>query len=417
EGDCQEFGPDQVAELQSAVNELEDGATIVLLEGTFVFDNALTLRGNGLSLIGQGKDISILDFSGVAAQTNGVDAISDDILLEGFTVADAQKDGIRIEDSNGVTIRSVKVTWAEEGASTNGAYGIYPVRVRNVLMEDSEAYNASDAGIYVGQCQNAIVRNNIVKGNVAGLEIENTQFADVYGNLAEDNTGGLVVFDLPGNPIVGRDVRIHDNEIINNNRDNFAPGGTVAIIPAGTGSFAMASRRVEFDNNTYRNNQSVDIAIVSGLVVDGDTEKWHIETDAIVGDNEGLELMSDDNGVFNFRTEQIWIHDNTHEGSGLDIDDASQTRELGFLLGIVYNGEPIDEILYDTIGESSFDPEDPSLNSNDNQICVGVSDNMTFGSMDLENLQTLPSLANMFRPAPPFTPFDCEGVRPTAPEF
>ena len=50
------------------------------------------------------------------------------------------------------------------------------------------------------------------------IEIENTQFADVYDNLAEDNSAGLLVFDLPGNPVLGRDVDIHDNQIINNNR-------------------------------------------------------------------------------------------------------------------------------------------------------------------------------------------------------
>ena len=91
-------------------------------------------------------------------------------------------------------------------------------------MEDSIAERASDAGLYVGQCIDVIVRNNEVRGNVAGLEIENTQFADVYGNVAHDNTAGIVVFDLPGNPIVGRDVRIRDNMIVDNNQTNFAPG-------------------------------------------------------------------------------------------------------------------------------------------------------------------------------------------------
>lgn len=100
------------------------------------------------------------------------------------------------------------------------------------------------------------MRNNIASGNVAGLEIEDTQHADVYGNLVEDNTGGLVIFDLPGNPIVGHDVYVHDNIVRNNNRDCFAPGGTVAAIPAGTGTFAMASRRVEIANNTHENNSS-----------------------------------------------------------------------------------------------------------------------------------------------------------------
>ena len=59
----------------------------------------------------------------------------------------------------------------------------------------------------------------------------------IYGNTADDNTAGIVAFDLPGNPIVGRDVRLRDNIIKNNNHVNFAPGGTVAKIPSGTGTF------------------------------------------------------------------------------------------------------------------------------------------------------------------------------------
>jgi parallel beta-helix repeat protein len=122
-----------------------------------------------------------------------------------------------------------------------------------------------------------------VTGNVAGLEIENTQYADVYENHAEDNTGGIVVFDLPGNPIVGRDVRLRDNTIVRNNRRNFAPGGTVAEIPSGTGTFVMASRRVVVTNNTYEENNAVDIALISGLIIEGNPATWELDEAELVG--------------------------------------------------------------------------------------------------------------------------------------
>lgn len=185
-------------------------------------------NASGVNLVGQGIDTTTLSFTGVSAQTNGIDVIGDDFLVQDLTVLDAGKDGIRVEASVGVTFRRIRATWTNEGRSSNGAYGIYPVSSQNVLVEDSFAENASDAGLYVGQCRNVVVRRNRVTGNVAGLEIENTQYADVYENHAEDNTGGIVVFDLPGNPIVGRDVRLRDNTIVRNNRRNFAPGGTVA---------------------------------------------------------------------------------------------------------------------------------------------------------------------------------------------
>jgi parallel beta-helix repeat protein len=347
---------------------------------------------------------------------NGVDVVVDDFHIEGLNIINAKKDGLRIEDSDGIIIRAVKVEWTNGPDSSNGAYGIYPVRVQHVLMEDSEAIAASDAGIYVGQCQHAIIRNNRATQNVAGMEIENTQFADVYGNHAEDNTAGIVAFDLPGNPIVGRDVQIHDNVIINNNHENFAPGGTVAVIPAGTGTFVMASRRVEVFGNTYANNNTVDIALLSGFVVESDPAQWAIPLTDLEGDVTGLELDGDGSTfVANFRSRDVYVHDNTHEGSGDRPDAASFDRELGILLAAVYGDTPIDTVLYDSIIETSFDPVDPAGNSNDNGMCVAATAGVTFGSLNLDDLANAPVLANVYRPAAPFAPFDCTGPAITPP--
>ena len=402
--------------LLEAANTVTDGMTIVLAASTYVMDNQFTIRGaNGVTVTGQGIDKTILNFANQEAQSNGIDAVGDDFTVQDLTVEDAKKDGIRVEDSNNVIIQRTKVTWNGGPKSTNGSYAIYPVKSTNVLIAENEAYNSSDAGIYIGQCINAIVRDNYAKENVAGMEIENTQFADVYGNTAEENTAGLVVFDLPGNPIVGRDIKIHDNIVRNNNTANFAPGGTVQQIPAGTGSFAMASRRVEFYNNTYENNNPSDLAIISGLAIDGNMDNWALTTDELIGDTEDLNLMAGDGVVYNFRSEEIYVHDNTFSGSGTspDIFDL-ELRPLGFLIGFVFGANGVDPILYDSIGESSFSATDPSANSNDNHICIGESGGARFASMDLETLSNrlaqndIPVIDDMFRPLAPYTPFDCD---------
>lgn len=408
EGTCVQVTADDAQGLQDATNALEDDMTIVLGAGTFVLDNQVTLRGaNGITLRGQGKDVTVLDFGTQTAQANGVDSVGDRFTVSDFTIVDAVKDGIRIEDSSDIVIQRLKVTWTNENDSTNGAYGIYPVKVERVLMEDSEAYNTSDAGIYVGQCRHAIVRNNIAKQNVAGIEIENTQYADVYGNLAEDNTGGLVVFDLPGNPVIGRDIYVHDNMVINNNRMNFAPGGTVRQIPPGTGTFAMASRRVEIANNTYMNNDTIDIALLSGLAIESNASSWVLDRAELVGDIDGLTLPGDADTVSNYRTNEIYIHDNTHSGSGTNPPDTSAEQALGALIGGLYGDVPVDEILYDTYDESSYHPTDPAMNSNDNLICLENNTGATFVSINLPALQG--PLDNMYRPDAPFEPFNCSG--------
>ena len=108
----------------------------------------------------------------------------------------------------------------------NGAYGIYPVQCTNVLVEGSQVRGSSDAGIYVGQSKNIIVRNNKVWENVAGIEIENSFGADVYDNEATNNTGGILVFSLPEMPVKnGRDARVFRNKIHGNNHPNFGLEG------------------------------------------------------------------------------------------------------------------------------------------------------------------------------------------------
>ncbi len=421
EGNCIQVTADDEEGLQVAANSLVDGDTLILGLGVFELDNQVTIRGNNITVWGQGKGTegsmdegTILDFMTQAAQSNGLDAKGDGFAVADLAVIDAKKDGIRIEDSDGVTIQRVRVTWRNESDSTNGAYGIYPVKVSHVLMEDSEAYNTADAGIYVGQCRHAIVRNNIAKKNVAGIEIENTQYADVYGNLAEDNTGGLVVFDLPGNPVIGHDIKIHDNMVIDNNRANFAPGGTVREIPPGTGTFAMASRRVEIYDNTYADNGTIDIALISGLAIEADPQVWALEMSELVGDLNNTDVEESGTQVFNYRTDDIYVHDNEHSGSGLDPTQSTGDQQLGILLALVYGGEEVDEIVYDAIGESAFDPTDTdgSANSNDNHICLMGNAGATFAGLGLDLLldSTNPAaLESLYRPASPFAPFDCMG--------
>ncbi len=423
DGNCYSFGPEDIDALFERINSLENGDTIIFDEGTYAFTNEITIAGaDGITIRGQGKNETILDFSGMQNQGDGIYAKSNDFTVSDLQVVDAPKDGIKVEDSSGVTIQRVITTWTNEQDPTNGSYGIYPVKVTDVLLEDSEAYNSSDAGIYVGQCIRAIVRNNIAKGNVAGIEIENTQYADVYGNTAEGNTGGLVAFDLPGNPVIGRDVYIHDNIIKDNNLPNFAPGGTVAQIPAGTGTFAMASRRVEISDNTYENNGSTDIAVVAGLIIQSDPTAWALNTDDLIGDWEDLELTPLGEGVVgNFRSYDFWIHDNTHTNTGTNPD--LSTDKLSFALAAIYGSTPIDQIIYDGLLETNnmlptMDSGDTGMTgepvSNDNNICVadGTIGNFDVGSWDIDSFPpVLPDLEDLPRGTAPYAPYDCEGIQ------
>src|SRR5690606_1045718 len=124
---------------------------------------------------------------------------------------------------------------------------------------------ASDAGIYVGQSQDIIVRNSLAGYNVGGIEIENSFRADVYGNRAQHNTVGILIFDLPNLPQQGgHDIRVFDNEVVNNDTPNFAPeGNIVGSVPTGTGIMVMANRNVHIFGNRLSGNGTTHILIAA----------------------------------------------------------------------------------------------------------------------------------------------------------
>lgn len=250
--------------LQLALLDAKPGDIITIPAGTHQLDRGLSLSVDGVTIRGDGMDASILSFKGQIAGAEGLLVTGDDVLLENFAVEDAKGDAIKISDTDGVTIRGVRVEWTGEAKTENGAYGLYPVQTTNVLIEDVVAIGASDAGIYVGQSRGVIVRNSRAERNVAGIEIENTQDADVYGNLATDNTGGILVFNMPGLTQPGGRVRVFDNDVYENDRGNFGhPGTPVASIPAGSGVVINSHDDVEVFENRIRDNRTANIIIAS----------------------------------------------------------------------------------------------------------------------------------------------------------
>jgi parallel beta-helix repeat protein len=172
----------------------------------------------------------------------------------------------------GITFRRVKTAWTGGPKSTNGSYGLYPVLCENVLIDSCIAIGASDAGIYVGQSKHIIVRNSAAYQNVAGIEIENSLYADVYNNKAIGNTGGILVFDLPD--LVqkkGGHVRVHHNLVQDNNLANFAPkGNIVGNVPKGTGMMVLATSNVELFENQIINHATIGVAIISYFMTENE---------------------------------------------------------------------------------------------------------------------------------------------------
>ena len=171
-----------VTHLKTALITADEGDTIQLPEGTFNLTDGLSLDVDRVTLAGAGQGKTILSFKGQQGAGEGLLVTSDDVTLTGFTMQDTAGDGIKSKGADRITYSDLTVEWTGGPLATNGAYGVYPVESTDVLVDAVTVRGASDAGIYVGQSRNIIVRNSLVEYNVAGIEIENSIGADVHGN-------------------------------------------------------------------------------------------------------------------------------------------------------------------------------------------------------------------------------------------
>lgn len=285
--------------IQAAVEAAGPGDRVLVHPGLYfetvkVEVNDLTLEG---AVSGDGRPI----LDGRGEHRNGIEACADGFRLQGFHIRHYTQNGVLVHNARGVVLRDVF-------AQDTGEYGLYPVQVEDVVVEQSTATGASDTGIYVGQARKAVIRDSEAYGNVSGFEVENSTDVQVTGNHAHGNTAGILVFVLSDLKVrQGRNTRVVGNLIEANNLPNFAPDGEiVAEVPAGTGILIMAADDTEVTGNEIRDNRSVGVAVI------------------------GLRQLYPGRRDFNVGTEPegTWIHDNVYHNNGYDPDPAVEAAGL-----------------------------------------------------------------------------------------
>lgn len=282
--------PDANEKLQEALILAEPGDIVQLGAGVWKLVDGLSLDVPNVTVrgAGAGEGGSVLDFTGQQGAGEGLLVTSDDVYLTNFAVLNTKGDGIKSKGADRIVYHQLRVEWTAGPKETNGAYGIYPVESTDVLIDSVYVRGASDAGIYVGQSKNIIVRESIATENVAGIEIENSYNADVHDNIATKNTGGILVFDLPSLPMQGgHNVRVFENIVNDNSTPNFAPkGNIVASVPTGTGVLVMANRNVEIFDNIFDNNGTANVMIVGYRYEHKDPKYQPLPRDIVVRGNQ-----------------------------------------------------------------------------------------------------------------------------------
>jgi len=314
--------------LQLRLIQAKAGEVIELPPGKWTFNRALSLNRSDVTIRGAGSDKTILSFKG---QVQGAEGIiitaADHVTVADLAIEDTKGDGLKANGCKDLTIRSVRVEWTGGPDEKNGSYGLYPVQCERVLIEKSTVIGASDAGIYVGQSQHIVVRDNRATHNVAGIEIENSTFADVYRN------------------------DVTHNHVYTNDTGNFAPkGNIVATVPTGTGFMVLANDEIEFFHNKVEDNRTANVLILSF--------------------NTTGKPAND--AQFDPYPQQIAIHDNEFHGGG-DSPDQIEMKAMR-LAKFGLNGR-LPDILWD--GSTP-----PGGNAAAMQICLRNNGNGGFANID-----------------------------------
>ncbi len=341
------------AAISTALISAHTGDKICFEKGTYSITEALNLSVNGVTLEGVSGGGSVIDFAPQMGAADGMLVTANDFTAKSFTLKNSKKDGIVVMGGKNITFDSIKVSWDAGSVTSNGAYAIYPVTCTNVEIVNCEVVGASDAGVYVGQSNHIKVHGNKVHANVAGIEIENSQYAEVYDNETYDNTAGILVFNLPNLPVKdGRKTLVHDNDVHDNNRENFAlVGNIVATVPRGLGMVIMSADEIQVTSNTIHGNETSGIAIASYLA---------------------LPLGPPNDPMYDAYPETIWIHGNTYMQNG--------TMPQDLLLPSVTMDQTLEDIVWDGYVDTTKDNSDGHLN-----ICVQETGGGSFRMLDAKN--------------------------------
>ena len=346
---------DYYKEIQEKLILAQPGDTILLPEG-FVSLRRSLLGDNlkNVVVIGHGIDKTIISFKNQAEGSEGLKITNSyNITFKDFTIQNSKGDLIKADNVSGISFINIKAEWTGRPKKTNGAYGLYPVKSKNILIDNCIAIGASDAGIYVGQSKNIIVKNSEAYYNVAGIEIENSTNADVFNNFCHNNTGGILVFDLPDLEVKsGKNIRVFNNIVLDNNYRNFAPkGNIVGSVPSGTGVMVLATSNVEIFNNKIYNNKTTNTSVVSYYI---------------------LEEPITDSTYYPYPN-NIFIHDNIYKRDK-GLPSLSFKQPIGFLLALKFFNNVPDIIFDGILDEKNYIP-----------ICIDNNVNATFLNLDAAN--------------------------------
>jgi len=262
--------------IQAAVDAAQPGDKILVPPGTY--RETVLVAKSDITIVGSAA--AIIDAAGFRTGIRvGTGTISRDgpaptcpplavtgFRLDGLTIKHAGFSGVFLIGVDGYRLTGTRYV-------DNPVYGPFPVCSHNGLIDfnhvvggGSPAGPSIDTGIYVGDDDTVTVRGNSVTNYVIGIVVENTVNAVVRDNLLEGNTAGIYAAVLPGHPRPFTDrVVIERNRVVQNNLPNPVPadsGDAIGLVPTGAGIVNIGGDRIVIRENQVIGNDSLGVAIV-----------------------------------------------------------------------------------------------------------------------------------------------------------
>ncbi|MGD0772667.1 MAG: NosD domain-containing protein [Candidatus Solibacter sp.] len=337
------------ATIGAAISAAAANDTVLVSPGTYAESVAI---GKPLSLIGADANKTIIDASnlGVGIYVDGIDHPGlANVFVSGFTVQNAQFEGILITNASSVTV-SNNVLSGNDKALTIGAAG--PACPGIPAFETGEDFDCGEA-IHLSGVDHSTVNGNTVQNNAGGILLSDDTGAThdnvIFGNVVTNNPSdcGITLASHPPAAFTNATnaLGVFHNAIIGNQSSQNGLKGE----GAGVGIFASAPSAANYAN-VVMNNQLTGNDL-PGVAIHGHTPNQNLNNNVIIG--------------------------NQISGNGPDTDDAATPGPTGIVVsgidpitGTIISGNTISQQAVDV---AIFAPGDARVQRNTFTGGIGIA--------------------------------------------
>jgi parallel beta-helix repeat protein len=272
----------------AAVTAAAAGDAVEVAAGTY--KETVTI-GKSLNLFGASSATTIIDATGLANGIN-VDGLDNPklsaVMISGFTVRNANFEGIVVTNATGVTIMGNVVTGNDQGLVVTASSTTCP----NIAAWETSEGDDCGEGIHLSGVTNSTVLNNVVNANAGGILLsddtgattENLITNNVVTNNALDcgiTLASHVPATVPGVPTTTSAFGVYGNAVTGNQATQnglLGEGAGIGIFASAPGTMAYA--------NLVSNNVATGNGI-PGVSIHGHTPGQVLDDNVILANTIG----------------------------------------------------------------------------------------------------------------------------------